>query len=276
MRRVLRSALTAAALLVAATAASGQVAIAPTTVVVGARQPFGSYLLSNASPVPQEVVVDFRFGFPVSDSLGAMTMLYDDSATAARHSMTEWVRAFPRRFVMQPGEQQVVRITVRPPAGLEDGTYWTRIVTTSTPQGPSPEPPAADGVSAHIVLRLEQVTTLLYRHGRQSTGLDPGEIVVVDDDESKALLLPLSRSGNAPYMGTALLRVRNADGDVVHESTDLLAIYFDLVKRFELPRGLTSGSYTAEIALTAARRDIPSSDLVQAPPASRSVTFRVP
>ncbi|HSL71611.1 MAG TPA: hypothetical protein VK864_15295, partial [Longimicrobiales bacterium] len=189
-----------------------QVLVAPTTLVLSPQNQFGTYMVTNRTDVTQEVTVDFRFGFPASDSSGNLFMQYEDSAAAARYSMAKWAKAYPRAFLLPPGQQQVVRLTVRPPAGIDAGTYWSRIVTTSTPQTPPPDT-AANGVATRLVFRLEQVTTVLYRHGLATTGVALEQVRAEPRSEGAVQVFAnLRRQGNSPVLGTATLRILDAHG----------------------------------------------------------------
>jgi hypothetical protein len=250
-----------------------QVLVAPTALFTSEQAPHGTMLIANPSKEPQEVALDFRFGHPASDSLGDLYMAYGDSLPAASRSMASWVRAFPRRFTLAPGQEQVVRVVVRPPANLADGTYWTRLVTTSNGQSSviaKPEP----GSNAQVVMRVEQVTALLYRRGSLSTSVTIGEPFITTDAAATTVRVPLARGGNSPFMGRMHARVLAAGGSVVGEVEEYIAVYADLTKRLRLP-ALPAGDYTAEITLSSMRPDIPREDLVQMPEVVRRASFSV-
>lgn len=259
-----------------ASPARGQVAVAPRVVILAEPERFGSFVLENRSAATQEVTVEFRFGYPASDSLGNLEMVYDDSATAARFSMASWVRAFPRRVLLGPGQRQIVRMTVRPPADLPDGVYWTRLITSSVPQSARVDR-VATGVTGQLTLRLQQVTTVLYRRGRAETGIEVGPLVVRPDSAGLQLLVPLRRTGAAPFLGTVALRVVDSRGAVVQESADITSVYFSLTKRFVIPRArVAPGAYTAEVRATAARSDVEPEALFPMAPVVVRTQFAVP
>lgn len=253
-----------------------QVAIAPTAVFLDDRTPFGTLLIANRSGEPQEVAIEFRFGYPVSDSLGRIAMAYGDSLPAAAWSVRPWVRAFPRRFVLEPGEDQMVRIVARVPPGLPEGVYWTRIVTSSV--GRAPVLAAGDGgngPSARVDVRLEQVTTLLYRHGRVGTAVSIGDPVVTTDSAGVHFLVPLARGGNAPFLGTLAVRVIDAAGASVAHAEETIALYVPMTRRLRVAR-LPRGRYTAEIVVETRRGDLPREELFEIRPVTRRVPFTVP
>jgi P pilus assembly chaperone PapD len=258
------------------TPVSAQVVISPPVITLVEPERFGTFTLENRSVVPQEVTVEFRFGYPVSDSAGNLSMAYDDSAAAARSSIVPWVRAFPRRVLLAAGERQLVRLTVRPPEGLAAGVYWARLVITSVPESP-PVDTAQSGITTQITFRLQQITTVLYRRGEARTALEAGDIAVRGDSAVLQLLVPLKRTGIAPFLGSVRLRVEDAHGALVHEATETASVYYSLVKRLAVPRShLPAGTYTAEITVVAERPDIAADALFAMTPLHIRTRFTVP
>lgn len=249
-----------------------QVLVAPTALFLSADAPFGAVLVANRSHESQEVTIDFRFGYPASDSQGDLYMAYGDSLKA--FSMEPWVRAFPRRFALGPGQEQLVRVVARPPAGLADGTYWTRLVTTSSGRGTTMSV-ASGGASAQVVLRVEQVTAVLFRRGSLNTEVDIGEPRVVSDSAGTRLRIPLARRGNSPFLGRIGVRILDAQGVPAAEAQEYIALYVDLTKRFNFPR-LAPGNYTVEITVASKRPDIPRENLIQILDVARRFSLRIP
>lgn len=253
--------------------ADAQVLVAPPVVTVSENEPFGTFLVRNQSQEPQEVTIDFRFGYPVTDSLGTLTMVYGDTLVAARRSATAWLRAFPRQFMLAPGQQQSVRIVGRPDATADDGTYWTRIVTTSTPQS-APADTSTAGVATQVIFRLEQITTLLLRKGETQTAVEFGDIRVLDDSASLGILVPLRLGGNSPFLGRIAATLRAADGRVLADAHEFFAMYVDMTKLFLFPRTeLPAGEYSVDLVLTAERDDLDARSLLPIEPLRRTVRF---
>lgn len=238
--------------------AAAQVMVAPPLVFMSDDDRFGTFMVSNQSTTPQEITIDFRFGYPATTQDGGRYMEYADSAAEARYSITSWLRAFPRRFVLAPGARQLVRFTIRPPADLEDGVYWTRLSTASTPVAPPVDTAAADGVSTRVVFRLEQITTVLYSAGEVEAAVEATPLAVAAGADSVRIETRVRRTGSAPFLGRAALRLLDASGAIVFEDEQLLSIYFDELLHFSLSSaGLAPGSYTAELALDGTRPDVP-------------------
>lgn len=249
-----------------------QISIAPTTLFIDDQTRFGTFLVLNNSEQPQEIMLEFMFGYPASDDAGNTVMVYDDQEREARYSVADHVRGFPRNFTLQPGERQTVRLTVRPPADIPDGTYWTRIKTISNPISPDIDDEPVDGVRAQIAFRFESITAGFYKKGDVTTGLNVRNVEVRAEDDKLSVLSHLTRTGNSPYLGSKNIRVYNASNELVHESSHNSAIYFDAIRKVDLPReNFPAGNYRLELLFETSRSDISQSDLIQSAPV-RSVT----
>lgn len=236
--------------------AIAQVSIGPVIVFLNDAARIGDFKVGSNSDQPQEVTIDFRFGYMRSDTLGNLAMEYADSAAAAGHSMAAWVSAFPRRFVLRPGTEQTVRIMANPPRDLAPGSYWCRLITASTPQS-VPIDSITAGVSTQITIRLEQVTTVILRRGEAVGGVAIGELTLHRDSAGVHLLIPLSVRDGSAFLGTSTVRFRDERGAVVHEVRTPLAVYFRQVQRVTLPTAIGRGTYRAEVSIQAGRPDVP-------------------
>lgn len=257
--------------------ATAQVTIAPTALFIDDRSRFGTYLVMNGSDQTQEVALSFEFGYPDTDEEGNSFMNYEDEEAREQYSMADWVRGFPRNFTLEPGERQTVRLTVRPPGDIPDGTYWTRIKTASNPAVPDIDDEVTEGVQAQITFRFEQVTAGFYKKGDVSTGVEFRDLNAAVEEDEVVVRANVERTGNSPFLGSMFLTVTDNTGDVVHERRTSTTVYIDAVRRmsFDL-NGLDSGTYTAEVRFETSRPDVSSGDLVQAPPVSQSTTFQIP
>ncbi|HYE97055.1 MAG TPA: hypothetical protein VD962_12675 [Rubricoccaceae bacterium] len=253
---------------------AAQVALAPTALFIDPQSHFGTFLVANRGDQIQEVSVDFAFGYPSADSTGRAFMEYGDSEAAARYSIAGWLRGFPRAFTLAPGQRQVVRLQMRPPPGLADGMYWARIKVTSTPQTPLAAPQTADAVSTHLAYRFEQVIAAFYKKGDPGTGLDVRDVQIAAEGDDAVARVHVARTGDAPFLGTVVLALYDAQGHRVREAAVMTSVYFDTVEQVRLPiEGLPAGPYTAEVRFESRRRDIPGSDLVQMAPVAQRLPF---
>lgn len=252
----------------------GQVSIAPTAVFMSDRSPFASVMVSNSSQTAQEISISFRFGYSQSDEEGNISILYD--TTGREQSFTEHLNAFPRNFIIQPGQRQTVRLAARGHGNKPDGTYWARINILATPLSPALETSSANAVSARINMNFEQIIPAFFKKGNTTTGLQIRSIDFLQDNNDGAFLLDLQRTGNSPYLGQTLVRITNVNGRQVMEQVYNLSVYFDILRRYNFDLSeFAPGTYEATFTFQTQRRDASRSDLVQANPIQRTIKFTV-
>ncbi len=263
-------------LLLTASAIRAQVIVAPTILFMSSTSPFGTFMVMNKSLVPQEIGISFRFGFPESDSLGNTRMQYDDTLMAKEHSCQPWIRGFPQQFILNPDQEQIVRLLVVPPPGIPDGEYWTRIVTSSTPQAKTIDT-VKTGITASITFVLQQVTTVVYKKGSCNTSVTMPEVTASPDSASMNLIAQVDRGGNSPFYGMMSAVVKDQADTAVWKDEQFIAVYKNnMFVKFSLPlRNLHSGTYTADLTMSSQRNDIPPEDLLKVPSVEKSIRFSV-
>ena len=130
----------------------------------------GQVTVGNSGDSPEEVTVELRFGFPDTDSAGTPFIRFVEDPGPQFPSAVDWIRPYPRRLRLEPGDQQVVRLLATPPDDLPDGEYWTRMIITG--QGASVPIESADtAVRAGVSLVMRLITAVTYRKGEVSTGI---------------------------------------------------------------------------------------------------------
>jgi P pilus assembly chaperone PapD len=265
-------------LLISSNLVLAQVIISPYIVYMDEQNKFGSMIVQNESFEPYEISVSFIFGYPISDSLGNRTMKYEQNPSDEMPSINNWVKAFPKKFVLKPKERQTIRLMLKPPAGLEDGTYWTRIVTSSTPVESGIDT-SSTGVSAKLKFVLNQVTTAIYRKNNADTDLTIGDPeLYLDSTNTYQLLYPLNRERNSPFFGYLNFRIFNEKGELLKEEKDYLSIYFDLVRNYVLQtESFPSGLYRAELEIEFnEKEDIPESKMIAKSNVIKYFEFSIP
>lgn len=251
-----------------------QVIISPYIVYMDEQNKFGSMIVQNESFEPYEISVSFIFGYPVSDSLGNRTMKYEQEVPESSPSINNWVKAFPKKFVLKPKERQTIRLMVKPPQGLEEGTFWTRIVTSSSPVDKGVDS-STSGVNAKLKFVLNQVTTAIYRKGNAEPNISIGQPeMYLDSTNTNQILYPIKREGNSPFFGYLNLKIYDSEDNLVKEEKDYLAIYVDMVRNYVLKKDdFKTGNYRAELEIEFnEKEDIPESKLI--PKASITKGFR--
>lgn len=247
----------------------GQVTISPTALFIDSQRRFETLLILNSSNVAQEISLSFDFGYPESDEEGNLGIIYDDTEQEALHSAADWIRGFPKNFILEPGARQVVRITAKAPGNLADGTYWSRLRTTSsavsTPVGEAPQ----GEIAAQINFKFSQVTSIFYKHGELNTSIVLTGIRHKIEEDQLGIFAEFTKTGNSPYLGTMVAQVFDADGKIVKEGKVFVSIYYDGLRRLNVEvDDLPSGEYEAAVTFHSGRADIPDTDITVAPTVS--------
>jgi hypothetical protein len=257
-----------------------QVTIAPTNLFLDSQTRFGTYMVINGSNTPQEISIDFFFGYAVTDESGKRRNVTEDGDFKESYSIAEHVKAFPRNFILQPNQRQIVRIRLAAPSNLEDGTYWARIKTTSTPETTPVEVGTDDNVSARVGINIEQITGLFYKYGNVNTGIEVDNIrtnFVEDNNERLSVLIDYQRTGNSPFLGSITTILQNQSKEIVSQEFISTSLYFDgtLKEEFDIS-GLPSGEYNIQVKFETQRSDISANDLVQMEPVIETTTVTIP
>lgn len=254
-----------------------QIIISPYILYTDTKNKFGTFLVQNESDEIYEVDISFVFGYPVTDSLGNATMKYHDQPDTSFASATKWIRAFPRKFAINPKERQVVRMTVNPPANISPGTYWSRIVTSATQQSP-PIDTLSEGVRTQIKFVLNQITTLLYRVDSTTTGIEIDNFYSETDSGYLNIYARLKRTGNSPFFGNLTATVRNSESEVIAEEQQSLSIYFEMIKIFQFSLEMfPPDEYTVELEIILNEKELFSESLLEpVPPISKYLTIEIP
>lgn len=273
MRFANRSTLIAAAFGLLALPAKA-VTVSPTALYLSARNPSALLTLVNTSSRAEEIEISFGFGYPTSDSTGTLQVSISDSAAAGEPSAVNWLRAFPRRLVLQPGQRQVVRVTVVAPAGLADGEYWGRVLVKS--RGGEPPIEQTQGqVRMQLSLETTFATAVFFQKGAMQTGIAATATARRTDDGVR-FTVDLHREGNAVFLGRVRVELYDASQHKLGEAEDVVAVYRDLRRRFVLKGDapLPSGPLVVRYLVDTERPDLPSVGPVRGEPATGAVAVR--
>jgi hypothetical protein len=253
----------------------GQVSIAPTTIFID-QNGIGSVFITNPGNTPQEINVSFDFGYPGNDDLGNLLMVYTDSIRSKQFGIDERLRAFPRTFILAPQQQQTVRLQVRPDRSLSAGTYFTRVKVTSNPQTTDVEETAQEEVTTKVSFKFDQVIAAFQKVGEVSTGLEFEDISAVQSEGLLRVIPAFKTTGNSPFIGSVMATLKNAQNETIAEQGQTVALYFSGKRAVELklPENIAPGDYTVTLVYETKRGDIPSSDLVQSPPISKTIPIK--
>jgi fimbrial chaperone protein len=251
--------------------------IAPHAVFIDQRQRSGAVTLLNPGTDPVEVAVTVFYGYTTVDSLGNISLVSVEHPDSTQPSAADWVQAFPRRLTVGPGERQTVRLLVSPPPALPDGEYWARLAFTAK-AGEVPVTGILDTANIHIGLDLQvrSIIGLWYRKGSVQTGVTVSSLRAERLGDSVRVRAVLARQGNASYLGTAHLELRDGRGRVVSEMRAPVGVFVQDAPRWSLPVA-GAGPYEVRLEMLTVRDDFEDQRvLVQAPPVRDSVTVTIP
>ena len=210
------------------------VSVSPVALYIDDRARTGTLTLFNPGTRPEEVTIDFAFGYPRSDSAGTIDVPLTGTAPEGEPSAVSWLRAFPRRLVLEPGQRQVVRVVVQPPAGLETGEYWARVLLRGRGGQPPIEQQQGD-VRVQVEVETVVVVALSYRNGGVRTGLRVTGATARLEGESVSATIDLLREGNAAFIGRIRADVLDEGGRVIAGVEDVLAVYREIRRRLIVP-----------------------------------------
>lgn len=270
-----------ATLAAASTAVAQGVLVAPHAVFVDHRTRSGWIQLHNPSAEPVEVDVSATFGFPVTDSIGNLELRIIEQPDSTLPSALGWIQAFPRRVVVPGLGRQTVRLLARPPAGLPDGEYWSRIIVSAR-AGTIPvatTDSARDDITIGLALEVRTILPLIYRKGAVQSGVRIDSVRAAIESDSVVVRAQLTRVGGGAWLGTVRGRLVPASGreDPLSRFEVPISVYYRIDPRFSLPRtGIPPGDYRLELDLSSDRTDIAPEYLLQSAVVRTAIPIRLP
>jgi len=275
MTRRLSVVLLAVATLVGLPALLEAIFIAPHAVFLAEGDRAGQVTLGNDTDHAEEVTVDLMFGYHDTDSLGTPFVRLVEDPSPEDPSAADWIRAFPRRLRLEPGDRQTVRLLANPPDDLPEGEYWARLIVAARGATlPIETGDTAISVALDVVFRL--VIPVTYRKGNVTTGVTLSSLQAAAIDDSLVVRMAAYREGNGAYLGTAEFTVLAEEGTVVREWSVPIAVHYEISRRFVF-RGaaLEPGNYRLAVRLAAERDNLEDDIVLPAPTVLDTVAFAV-
>ncbi|CAA9295811.1 MAG: hypothetical protein AVDCRST_MAG68-270 [uncultured Gemmatimonadetes bacterium] len=254
---------------------AGAVTVSPTALFIDARSPSATLTLYNGGTIAEELEVSFAFGYPVTDSAGRVMVELRDTAAAGEPSLLPYLRAFPRRLTLQPGQRQTVRVMVQPPASLAPGEYWGRVMVRAR-GGQPPIEQTQGNVRMQLSVETVVATAVLFRKGAVDTGVRLAGATAERVADGVQMTFDVERTGGAVWLGRIAAQLVGPDGRVVGETGDQVALYRSMRLRFTvaLPPGAPRTGYTVRYTLDNERPDLPTPGQLTAPPVTGTLAIR--
>lgn len=255
------------------------VIIAPQAVIVSGSGG-GTLTIINPAEGRVEIGLSTIYGYPVTDEAGQLRLRTFDAVEDSMPSAAGWITAYPRRFTLDAGQRQTVRLVFAPPRSATAGEYWARLVVSSKgAQAPSAVAVAdsSQAVSMRFDLEVRSILPILYRRGAVRTKLSIDTVSTDRTIDSLGVRPNMHREGNAAWVGTISVGLLDA-GNVQVRRIDLpLAVYYSLAPRIALPlHGLPAGRYTLEVNAVAKRPDLAPHQVLSSPAQVHRTQVRVP
>jgi hypothetical protein len=271
--------LTTLAVTATAGARAQGVLIAPQAIIVN-ESSGGTLTIINPARGRVEIALSTLYGYPVTDERGALRLRTFEAVDDTMPSAAGWITAYPRRFTLDEGQRQTVRLVVSAPGSVAPGEYWARLVVSSKGAVAATPVAVADTsapVSMSLNLEVRSVLPVLYRRGAVATGLTIDAVQTGLERDSLAVVPTFQRQGNAAWVGTVGLILRDAANAEVRRLDMPLAVYYQLAPRFALPTtGLAPGRYSLEVSAVAQRADLPRNQVLASPARVHRTDVRIP
>jgi P pilus assembly chaperone PapD len=240
------------------------VLVAPTVVFLSDKSRTGRMTIQNPTNTPIEVFVNFSFGLPISDSLGNVSLVLQDTGVTDPRSALTWVKAFPRKVILPANGSQIVRLAANPPPNLPDGEYWARIVVRSQ-EGELTVPASneAEKITTKLNMVMQTAIMLKYRTGRLTSELNLVKASARLANSRILIMIDLTNNGNVSYMGILKCRLIDTEKNEISSSQIDLAVYRNLKRRLELPIEKQKIPYQVELTISnEGRTDIPPEEII--------------
>lgn len=177
------------------------------------------------------------------------------------YSAEQMLKFTPKRFTLEPGERQVIRVMVRRPRDLADGDYHSHLLFREVPLRTQERDKGQTGGGQKASFEIQALygvaVPIVIKHGAVTSSMDIVSAALVNDERGNpGLGVEFSRSGNAE--AAALLSVVHRlpgqeDVPVVTEQWVRIYREVDKIRRivgFTLPEGHKLSGGTLAMTLT--------------------------
>jgi hypothetical protein len=254
------------------TTATAQFSIAPNAFVIEApSRSTEMFVKMSPDAATMEFELSSYFAVPGTDSLGNFKLYLVDSLS--HRSAAPYLRFSPRRFILNAGEHQLVRISITSDS-LPDGEYWSRIVASARLVSEARQPDEL-AMSAEMGLEIRTVSGFLYRKGAMHMEIDIAKHRAYSRNDSVFIDLDIRKPSTAAWLGTANIEILHHGGEIARRVSIPANAYISNTYRFVVPEmPLAPGQYVARVTLESLRDD-PLIPLLKAPSVTSSAAFSI-
>lgn len=246
-----------------------QVSFRPTMIFVSENQKIQEITISSQSDTLQEVEFSTYFGFPIHTDSEGLYIDEGDENDRILYDLTPFVRVFPQKILLSPGQRQIVRLQVRSTPQFGPGTYWSRLSIKSQVAEPDAQeqlvPIGRQSTNINLVVR--QNIGVFYKHGEVTTSLELLRFNTKQEGNVLYVEPFVRRMGNSPYIGSLQTQLFSPSGELVSESSIIVNAFFETLTPTKLNvSDLASGQYRLVLSYTTTRGDATGNRLVMGTP----------
>ena len=251
------------------TSVFAQVSFRPTMIFVSENQKIQDITIVSQSDSLQEVAFSSSFGFPVNTKEDGLHISEGRQQDRFLYDLTPYVRVFPEKIFLAPGQRQIVRLQVQNSPQFETGTYWTRLSIKSQTTSPEAQenlvPTGRQSTNINLIVR--QNIGVFYKHGEVNTSLQLLELETRQENSVLYVEPLLKRYGNSPYIGSLVAQLYSGSDELVSQSSITTSVFFETLSPLRLNvADLETGRYRLVLRFTTSRGDATSSRLIQSKP----------
>ena len=218
MHRVMAPLAVAASLLLPLpAAATGDLLVAPTRVVLEGRRS-AEVVLNNIG----SEAATYRISLEIKrmNAAGRLENVPVEQQNAAERAMLGMVVFSPRRVVLPPNQPQVVRISVRQPEGLPDGEYRAHMLFRAIPEARAATPQPVQVQNNNVAISLTPIygltIPLIVRRGQLEANATLARPRIEAEAEGRQLFrIDIARTGRKSIYGEMIVTPVGATEPVV-------------------------------------------------------------
>jgi len=148
-----------------------------------------------------------------------------------------FLRVFPRKVTLAPGEGQTVMLQLRRKAGMKDGEYrshlWFRDEKDYSALAKKNNPKLdTNQMSVSVIAVYGMTIPIIIRTGEVNTGATLSDILLDKQDTVNSLKLTINRTGNISISGKLSIEYVPISGKPIPVGMVNVAIYTNITKRY--------------------------------------------
>jgi hypothetical protein len=235
-----------------------QIGMYPQAVFLDTKNRSSNIKVLNSSKEPKEISISFKFGYSGYDSLGSNRMISGDSLPEAKFSAVPYVKVYPKKLILQPDEEQIIRFMLGNTSELSDGTYYCRIFLESKNPPGDLVTEVSEKIQSKIEIQFTLVAALILQKGKRDCSLNLSSSGVRTDSANVNILVNMEHTGNSPFLGTSEISVYDMDGKLISNKKEMTPVYFSAKKAFTFPKDkFLNGKYQVGIIMSNEHKDVP-------------------